>query len=206
MSHQGNVWELFLSGGAVMWPLLLCSIIIWAIAIEKYWVFKQFKKQSRALFLEAERLLKDGKFHEAKGLCHNTHHAIAECYMFLFDDDAKKNKNIWQEKMGRKILEVQIFLKKYLWILATISVTAPFIGLFGTVVGIIRSFQSIAITGKSGFSVVSGGLSEALIATAAGIIIAVIATIIYNYFQSQLSVMNTRFKNGVEDLINQFDR
>ena len=67
--------------------------------------------------------------------------------------------------------------------------------------GIIKSFQSIASSGKSGFAVVAAGLSEALIATAAGIIVAVMAVILYNFFQNKLTKVNTEIKNRMQDLM-----
>ena len=102
--------------------------------------------------------------------------------------------------MARRLKETQLGMKKYLWLLGTIGSSAPFIGLFGTVVGIIKSFESIAASGKSGFAVVAGGLGEALIATAAGIIVAVVAVVFYNYFQQRFSDLNVEVKNQLEDL------
>ena len=75
-------------------------------------------------------------------------------------------------------------LRKHLWILGTVASSAPFIGLLGTVVGIIRSFESMAVAGTGGFAVVAAGISEALVATALGLGVAIIALIFYNYFQT----------------------
>jgi biopolymer transport protein ExbB/TolQ len=72
--------------------------------------------------------------------------------------------------------------KRYIWVLATAGASAPFIGLFGTVVGILVAFQSMAIMGTGGFSVVAAGISEALISTALGLAVAIVAVIFYNYF------------------------
>ena len=78
-------------------------------------------------------------------------------------------------------------LKKHLWILGTVASSAPFIGLLGTVVGIIKSFESMAIAGTGGFAVVAAGISEALVATALGLAVAIIAVIFYNYFQTRIA-------------------
>jgi len=77
-------------------------------------------------------------------------------------------------------------LKGPLWILATVGASAPFIGLFGTVVGIMKAFHSMAVMGSGGFAVVSRGISEALIATALGLGVAIIAVVFYNYFQTRI--------------------
>ena len=102
--------------------------------------------------------------------------------------------------MFRRLKETQQGMRKYLWILGTIGSSAPFIGLLGTVVGIIKSFDAISKSGKAGFDVVAGGLSEALVTTAAGIVVGVLAVIFYNYFQNKLKVYSLDFKNKLEDL------
>jgi biopolymer transport protein ExbB len=77
-------------------------------------------------------------------------------------------------------------LKGPLWVLGTVSSSAPFIGLFGTVVGIIKAFHNMAIMGSGGFSVVAAGISEALVATALGLGVAIVALVFYNFFQTQI--------------------
>ncbi len=85
-------------------------------------------------------------------------------------------------------------LRKHLWILGTVASSAPFIGLLGTVIGIIRSFESMAIAGTGGFAVVAAGISEALVATALGLAVAIIAVIFYNYFQTRIGSLNALFR------------
>jgi biopolymer transport protein ExbB len=77
-------------------------------------------------------------------------------------------------------------LKGPLWVLGTVGASAPFIGLFGTVVGIIKAFHNMAMMGSGGFSVVAAGISEALVATALGLVVAIISVIFYNYFQTRI--------------------
>ena len=194
-----NIFNLLNEGGFVMYPLLLCSVLVWAVTIEKIWFIFQFNKSFEHLFEKATELLKDNKVMEAKSLHHNTHPLIVDPYLAIFDENSELEN--MEGKISRRLSETQLGLKKFLWILGTIGSSAPFIGLFGTVVGIIKSFESIASSGKGGFSVVAAGLSEALIATAAGIVVAVMAVILYNYFQNKLSSMNLIFKNRLEDLL-----
>ncbi|MEC7276128.1 MAG: MotA/TolQ/ExbB proton channel family protein [Bdellovibrionota bacterium] len=191
--------QLIKEGGFIMFPLLLCSLLIWIVFFERMYFLYQFKMQSVLLMSKARGLIKEKKFEEAKGLSHNVHPLIGTPFLVVFEDSQMELEK-WEAKMTRRLKETQIGLKKYLWILGTIGSSAPFIGLFGTVVGIIKSFESIASTGKSGFAVVAAGLGEALIATAAGIIVAVIAVVFYNYFQTRLSTLSVEFKNQLEDL------
>ena len=89
----------------------------------------------------------------------------------------------------------------YVWVLATAGSSAPFIGLFGTVVGILVAFQSMAIMGTGGFSVVAAGISEALISTALGLAVAIIAVIFYNYFDVKIQNINALLQINGDRLI-----
>ncbi len=195
--------QLVKDGGFIMYPLLICSILVWAVVIEKLWFLSQFRKQFTCLHDRAFTLIGESKINEAKGLGHTVHQFISSPYSVLFEE--RKSKEQWEQKIGRRLIETQQGLKRSLWILGTIGSAAPFIGLFGTVVGIIKSFDSIAVSGKSGFAVVAAGLSEALIATASGIVVAVIAVMFFNYFQNRLTILNTEFKHRLEDLMDLFE-
>ncbi len=194
-----NIIDLIKEGGFIMAPLLICSFIAWAVFFERLYFIRQFRREFARLVDKAETLIQSQKLDEAKGLAHNVSPLIGKTYLVVFEDREMKLEN-WQFKMSRRLKETQMGMKRYLWILGTIGSSAPFIGLFGTVVGIIKSFESISASGKSGFAVVAGGLGEALIATASGIIVAVVAVIFYNFFQNRLSELSTEVKNGLEDL------
>lgn len=186
-------------GGFIMVPLLICSLAIWIVFFERLYFLHQFKNQFYLILDKAQKLLTEKKVQEARGLHHNVHPLIGAPFQVVFDS-SELSLEEWEAKMGRRLKETQMGLRKYLWILGTIGTSAPFIGLFGTVVGIIKSFESISASGKAGFAVVAGGLGEALVATAAGIIVAVIAVVFYNYFQNRLKDLNVEFKNKLEDL------
>ena len=198
-----NAIEIFKEGGFVMLPLLLCSFVIWMIFFEKIYFLSHFQKKVRSLVEKANPLIKQNKIEEAKSLAHDAHPLIALPFLLIFDDCKDKSTlelEKWEGQVSRRLKETQMGLKRYLWILGTIGSLSPFIGLFGTVVGIIKSFENISAAGKGGFAVVAEGLGEALIATAAGIIVAVIAVAFYNYFQSRLAVINIELKHQLEDL------
>lgn len=100
--------------------------------------------------------------------------------------------------------EAMIDMKRGLGFLATIGSTAPFIGLFGTVVGIINAFQGIAATGSGGMSAVSGGIAEALIATALGIFVAIPAVVAFNHFTGKLDQFQVEMNKASSELVNFF--
>jgi biopolymer transport protein ExbB len=192
--------DLFKVGGFIMWPLLLCSIAIWFVVIEKFWTLSKFNKDFRRLFERASSLIKEQKIDEAKGLYHQADDLIGRPHQTLFEEMQSSKREEWEEKVSRRLTETNLGLKKFMWVLGTIGNAAPFIGLFGTVVGIIKSFRTIEATGKSGFSVVAGDLSEALVATAAGILVAVVAVMFYNFFQNKIKDTSVEFRNHVEDI------
>ena len=107
--------------------------------------------------------------------------------------------------MQRRMNETVAGLKKNMWVLGTIGSSAPFVGLFGTVWGIMGSFSAIGAAGKAGFAVVAASISEALIATAAGILVAVVAVMFYNYLLVKISEISMEFRNGLGDLAEQFN-
>jgi biopolymer transport protein ExbB/TolQ len=92
-----------------------------------------------------------------------------------------------------------------MWMLGTIASSAPFVGLFGTVWGIMEAFKQIGSSGKAGFAVVAGSISEALIATGAGILVAVIAVMFYNYLNVKVSATAKEFKNSLGDMADAFN-
>ncbi len=92
-------------------------------------------------------------------------------------------------------------LKRYLWALGTVGSSAPFVGLFGTVVGILKAFQSMSVAGTGGFKVVSQGIAAALVATAAGLMIAIYAVIAYNYFVSRINGIAMQYKLYCEEFL-----
>ena len=186
-------------GGFIMYPLIVCSVLVWAIIIEKFFYVFHFKKQSDVMFLKTKKLIMDGKIHEAKGLCHNVNELIAEIYSAVLVRDMSTEK--WKNKIERAIDNMRLGLRRYLWLLATFATISPFLGLFGTVIGIMRSFELIAESGKSGFAVIAPGLAQALITTAAGILVATMALFFYNFFQAYLVKVTHRFRNNVEELV-----
>jgi biopolymer transport protein ExbB/biopolymer transport protein TolQ len=98
--------------------------------------------------------------------------------------------------------EMLIQLRQGLGFLATIGSTAPFIGLFGTVVGIINAFRSIAATGSGGMSVVSGGIAEALVSTALGIFVAIPAVVAFNHFTGKIETFHVQMNRASSQLVN----
>jgi len=91
--------------------------------------------------------------------------------------------------------------RRFLWALGTVGSSAPFVGLFGTVVGILKAFQSMSMAGTGGFKVVSQGIAAALVATAAGLLVAIYAIIAYNYFVAKVGGIAVQYKVFCEEFL-----
>jgi len=197
--------EYFSEGGFIMYPLLICSVVVWAVFIEKIWFLSRFKRDFKGLYARALKLIEDGKLIECTGLVKSAEPYLKTPFLAVLEGKELAHDE-WEKNISRKLSETHLVLKRFLWLLGTIGNLAPFIGLFGTVVGIIKSFDSMAKSGKTGFAVVSTGLAEALIATAAGILVAVVAVLFYNFFQAQINSLNLRMKNSLEELVQKVEK
>lgn len=195
--------EIFKQGGFIMWPLLIFSVAIWVVAIQKILYLAKFKKESKHFLEEASRIIQSQKLHEMEYLYKNCPEVIAKAHFAIFDEAMSRED--YEQRLQRRLSETNADLKKNLWILGTIGSSAPFVGLFGTVWGIMGSFKAIGAAGKAGFTVVAASISEALIATAAGILVAVLAVMLYNYLQVRISAIANEFKNGLGDMADQFN-
>ena len=197
-----SLWSLFLRADFIVKSVILmligCSIYSWAIIIEKFRLFKKIN-------LESEEF--DEKFWKSKSAetFYNSLPANVENpTALLFKDTMQsllkaKSKTNLNERMT-SILEVNIEkqiskIDKGFTFLATVGSTAPFIGLFGTVWGIMNSFQSIAISRNTSLAIVAPGIAEALFATALGLLAAIPAVVAYNKFNNDSKKYSQRLEN-----------
>jgi len=200
-----NLGAMFLQGGWVMWPLLIFSVLTWAVVLERAYVFLTLKPKLNKLTHSLLQSMKSGDVNSARQLCQTQQPWLSE--LFLGALETKKNRDATERTTERNRVRLAAHLRKNLWILGTIGSASPFIGLLGTVVGIVRAFHDMAEKGAGGFSVVAGGISEALIATAAGLVVAIIALLTYNVFVTAANQTVSQLKLALEEIIDQsFDR
>jgi len=186
-----SLWSLFIRADFIVKSVILmligCSIYSWAIIIEKFRLFKKINLESD----EFEQ--KFWKSKAAETFYNNLPTDSENPMVLLFKESMQtllkaKNKSNLNERMS-SMLEVNIekqmvTLEKGFTFLATVGSTAPFIGLFGTVWGIMNSFQSIAISRNTSLAIVAPGIAEALFATALGLLAAIPAVVAYNKFNN----------------------
>ncbi|HEX6100284.1 MAG TPA: MotA/TolQ/ExbB proton channel family protein [Thermoanaerobaculia bacterium] len=204
-------------GKGVVIVLLIMSAWSLTIAIERLWRFQQAKSQSLQVAKGITPLLKQHKLEEAITFAtdkrfkqsHLARVLAAGLTEFQYESSQDLPPDFDMVDSGKRAIEREALMtsaemKKGLGNLATISTTAPFIGLFGTVIGIITAFQGMATTGSGGLGAVSAGIAEALGATALGLFVAVPAVWMYNYFLNKVERFNVEMSNSSSQLIDFF--
>jgi biopolymer transport protein ExbB/TolQ len=213
-----GMWEAMTwVGKSVVIVLALMSIWSLTIAIERLWRFQQAKKQSLQVALGVTPLLKQHKLSEAINYAkdkkfrhsHLARVLTAGLTEFQYQSSEELPPNFDLVDSGKRAIERETLMttaemKKGLGNLATISTTAPFVGLFGTVIGIINAFRGMAISGSGGLGAVSAGIAEALATTAFGLFVAVPAVWMYNYFLNKVERFNVEMSNSSSQLIDYF--
>jgi biopolymer transport protein TolQ len=178
--------------------LIVCSVYSWAIIIEKYRLFKKINLSSEDFEEKFWRSKSAETFYNS--LPSTTDDPMTELFKDSMEGLLKsKSKTNLIEKMGGMLevgIEKQISkIDKGFTFLATVGSTAPFIGLFGTVWGIMNSFQSIAISRNTSLAIVAPGIAEALFATALGLLAAIPAVVAYNRFNSESKKYSQKLEN-----------
>jgi len=199
-------------GGAVMVCLALLSLFSVGMIVDKSRRLRSAARQSELFKPAFKKFLHGG---DVSGLIHavgqhqNSHVAqVVSAGIHEYDGvrksggDPVASVELVTSALRDSMSETLIQLKGGLGFLATIGSTAPFIGLFGTVVGIINAFRSIAATGSGGMSVVSGGIAEALVSTALGIFVAIPAVIAFNSFTGKIETFHVQMNRASTQLVN----
>jgi len=176
-------------GGWDMWLLLLLSIAGLAVVIERLIFFASQHGDTKGLLRAIGQRIAADDIDGAVKVCRGQKGMLPRILEFGLLRGEKNRADI-TDALSIALMEHLNSLERYLGIIGTIAVIAPFVGLFGTVLGIIRAFQDIALKGNSTPAVVAAGVSEALITTATGLIIAVIAVVFFNYFKTRIKAYN----------------
>jgi biopolymer transport protein ExbB/biopolymer transport protein TolQ len=195
--------------------MVLMSIYSFGVFIERYLFFRAAKKQSIDYLPLATKALREGNYNaavDASKRFSKSHLAkvlAAGLQQFLFEREEEPTHDAVESvrlAVERAAALTTAEMKKGLGGLATIGATAPFIGLLGTVIGIINAFTGMAATGSGGIGSVSAGIAEALINTAAGLAAAIPAVIAYNHFLARIGRMTVRMENFASEFAGEGDR
>ncbi len=205
-SHMGY----FAKGIAII--LFIMSVWSLAVMIDRYLYFSAARKQSREFAPKVAGALKDRKLEEAIKLADRSKKShLAEVVQAGLQEFKSQGGSVNEETVesAKRALEraeaiVHAKLKKGISVLATVGSTAPFVGLLGTVMGILNAFQQIATQKSSGIGAVAGGISEALVTTAFGLIVAIPAVMCFNYFSGRVEAFDVEMDNSSSELVDYF--
>jgi biopolymer transport protein ExbB len=216
LMHMWN--EMGFVARAIAVILVIMSMISFGVAIERIYTFTQARKQSKLYAPQVAKHLKEGRLKDAIAISSSKNYRYSHLakvvlaglqeYQFQQESGANLSREDLVDTVRRAIQRASALtandLKKGVSSLATIGATAPFVGLLGTVVGIITAFQGIAATGSGGLGAVSAGISEALVETALGLVVAIPAVWFYNYLTGRIEYFNVEMDNSSSELVDYF--
>jgi len=211
-----NQMGMFAKG--IAYVLFAMSMLSFGVAIERIFTYVQARKQSKLFAPQVAKALKEGRLKDAIGLATKKDFryshlakvvlAALQEYQYAQESSEKLSKEDTVDTVRRAIQRASALtgsdLKKMVSALATIGATAPFVGLLGTVVGVINAFQGIAATGSGGIGAVSAGIAEALVETALGLLVAIPAVWFYNYLTSRIEYFNVEMDNSSSEMVDFF--
>src|SRR6202050_1034126 len=220
LAVQAGTWDLRSMWGSmsiiaktVVFILFILSAWSIGIMIDRALMYSAARKQSRVFVQQVAGALREGKLDEAISIAErNKKSHIAKVVATGLSEFQSASAQVPDEEvieaakrgLERSVAIVHAEMKRGLSGLATIGSTAPFVGLFGTVTGIINAFKGIQNSKATGLSAVAGGISEALVTTALGLLVAVPAVWAYNYFTNKVEAFDVEMDNSSMELINYF--
>jgi len=187
------------NGGVTLYPLLVCSIVSVAVIIERAITIARAARARAKIHDLVVRAATQHNLGEALAISRMSGSRFTTVYAaVLTHADPATRAAVARNRDAESARE----LRRYVWLLGTIGSLAPFIGLFGTVVGIINAFRGIAATGSGGMAAVSGGIAEALVATALGIFVAIPAVVAFNHFTGLLERFHVEMNQASNEVVN----
>jgi biopolymer transport protein ExbB len=203
--YKMGLWQVFLAGGPVMWPILLCSIFALAIILEKFLHLRRIKIDTQAFLNSILDKMKRHETKEAISICEKTDSPIAHILkagILRYDRPRPQIKEAIEDASLYEIPR----LEKNLPALATIAHISPLLGLLGTVTGMVRCFQAIQAKATAFHPVspgdLAGGIWEALLTTVAGLIVAIPTFVAYNYLVNRINTFILEMEKVSTEFVN----
>ena len=195
-----HLFELLKMGWMTNVPLIVGSILTLGIFFERVWTFRGLEARSRELAGNVIDRLVARDLAGARSACEGQDGPVAHML-----SEGLRWQNVDLDDLDRifatERAEAVAALKRGIWVIGTVGSLAPFVGLFGTVIGVIRAFADMATHGTGGFAVVANGIAEALIATALGLGVAIVALALFNYLQVRVQALTAVFARASERLV-----
>lgn len=183
-----------------MYPLLICSIISLSVILERLWTISRAARAAGRLNKLVAESTGDGTFTDALALSRRDESPLGLVYKAVLSQPDLEDSMRTRVAQQRHAAATRI-LKRHIWLIGTIGSLAPFIGLLGTVIGIVRAFENMAATGSGGFAVVAAGISEALVATAAGLLVGVMSIFSFNAFNVRIANLTAQWREWTDELL-----
>ncbi len=179
------MWEIVRAGGPLMWPIIFCSIIAAAIVLERLWTLQDRRVLPEELPRKVWQLIENGQVTDKVIVALEQHSPLGRLLAAGLTNRHRSHEVLMErlEDAGRHVVHE---LERYLNTLGTIAGVSPLLGLLGTVTGIIRAFDAIQAGGMGSPTVLSGGIAEALVCTAAGLCVAIPSLIAYRYLRGKV--------------------
>ncbi len=193
-------WISMLLASPTLMVLIVCSIVSLVFILERGWFYWRNLIDHDQFILGLKPLLHKKDIASAIAYCQKSHGPLPRIIQATLEHYKESTENL-TNLLSSLIKKEEILLERFLGILGTLGNTAPFIGLLGTVIGIIKAFQSLSTAGSGGPNVVAAGIAEALIATAAGLTVAIPAVIFYNFYVSRVRETVTNIEASVEQIL-----
>jgi|TARA_R100000093_G_scaffold67240_1_gene38578 biopolymer transport protein ExbB len=182
------VFEIITAGGWLMVPIILCSILVIAIGGERYWTLDPKKIAPRHLLAQVWSWIKNNQLDAGK-LRELKQSSPLGRILAAGLSNSRHGREVMKDSIQEAASQVIHEMERYLTILSTIANIAPLLGLLGTVIGMIKVFTAIMLQGTGNAGVLAGGISEALITTAAGLTVAIPAMILHRFFQRRVDTI-----------------
>lgn len=199
---NSGLGQLYIKGGIFMYPLLLCSIIGLVLCLERLWTLSRARSDTKKLMMEVIKAIRTEGTDAALAVCQRTRGPIAAVlHSGLLR--AHRGAEAVEKAIGTSGAIEMAFLERGLTILASVSNVAPLLGFLGTVSGMIRAFAAIAAAEQVSAKLVAKGIEEALITTAAGLVIAVPISVFYSYFVVQIDRFVIEMEEASAELVDE---
>jgi biopolymer transport protein ExbB len=198
------MWEIVRAGGPLMWPIILCSIGAAAIILERFWTLQEKRVVPPDLTERVRKLIEANQINDKVIAALEQNSALGKLLASALVNRHRSREFIMErlEDSGRHIVHD---LERFLNTLGTIAGVSPLLGLLGTVTGIIKSFNAIQAGGMGDPRALSGGIAEALIATAAGLCVAIPALISYRFLRSKVERVTVEMEKDAMRIVDAID-
>lgn len=192
-------WYEWMSNSPIFLVLILCSVVTLAVAVERAWYYFGRRGDCDTCLLSTLKKIQGGDLGAAATVIETTRHPLGQVAGQVFASGRNLGETL-EERLTVSLSQQKMLFEKNLGVLGTMAAVAPLIGLLGTIWGIMRAFQDMSAAGSTAPTVVASGVAEALLTTAAGIVIAVPAILAYNHFTRRMNVMLTVAENGARSI------